>query len=75
MKNCNRRDSHGHHGSQRRELAQHAHSRGSHAFTDTRTSTQLQPRGAKRQLGYYFSVHTGSFRNPPNSDMDYSHDL
>jgi hypothetical protein len=53
MKNFNRRNSHGHHGSKRRELAQHAHSRGSHAFTHTLTSTQLQPRGAKRQLSYY----------------------
>ena len=44
MKKCNRRTSHGHHGSKRRELAQHAHSRESHAFTHTPTSTQLQPR-------------------------------
>ena len=29
IKNFNRRSSHGHHGSKRRELAQHAHSRGS----------------------------------------------
>ena len=36
-----RRSSHGHHGSKRRELVQHAHSRGSHAFTHTLTSTQL----------------------------------
>ena len=37
------------------------------------TRTHLQPRGAKRQLGYYFSVHAASlcFRNPPNSDMNY----
>ena len=40
MKNFNRRDSHGHHGSKRRELAQHAHSRGSHTFTHALTSTQ-----------------------------------
>ena len=33
MKNFNRRDCHGHHGSKRRELARHAHSHGSHAFT------------------------------------------
>ena len=26
------------------------------------TSTQLQPRGTKRQISYYFSVHAGSFR-------------
>ena len=63
MKNFNRRNFHGHdHGSKWRELAQHAHSHGSHAFTDTLTSTQLQPRGAKRQLSYYFSAHAGSFR-------------
>ena len=38
----------------RRELAHHAHSRGSHAFTHTLTSTQSQPRCcAKRQLSYY----------------------
>ena len=49
----NRRSSHGNHGSERRELAQHARSRGSHAFTHTLTSTQLQPLGAKRQLSYY----------------------
>ena len=36
--------SHGHHGSKRHELAQHALSHGSHAFTHTLTSTQLQPR-------------------------------
>ena len=53
MKNVNRRSSHGHHGSKCRELAKHAHSRGSHAFTRTLTSTQLQPRCAKRQLTYY----------------------
>ena len=61
MKNFNRRSSRGNHGSKRRELVQHTHSRGSHAFTHTLTSTQLQPRGAKRQLSYYFSVHSGSF--------------
>ena len=33
--NFNRRNSHGNHGSKRRELAQHARSRGSHAFTHT----------------------------------------
>ena len=46
MKNFNRRSSHGHHGSKYRELAPHAHSRGSHAFIHTLTSAQLQPRGA-----------------------------
>ena len=54
MKNCNRRSSsHGHHGSMCHKLAQHAHSRGSHAFTCTPTSTHFQPRCAKRQLSYY----------------------
>ena len=61
MKNFNRCSSHGYHGSKRCELLQHAHSCGSHAFTHTLTSTQLQPCGAKRQLSYYFSVHAGSF--------------
>ena len=38
MKNF-RHDSHGHHGSKRRKLAQHADSHGLHAFTHTLTST------------------------------------
>ena len=63
MKNFDRRSSHGHHGSNRRELAQHAHSHESHAFIHTLTSTQLQPRGAKRKLSYYVSVHAWSFRD------------
>ena len=33
--NFNRRNSHANHGSKRRELVQHAHSRGSHAFIHT----------------------------------------
>ena len=54
MKNFNRRSSHGHHGSKGCKLAQHAHWRGSHAFTHTLTVTQLQPRCAKCwQLSYY----------------------
>ena len=57
MKNFNRRSSHGH----RRKLAQHAHPHGSRAFTHALASTRLQPRGAKCQLSYYFSVHAGSF--------------
>ena len=52
-KNVNRRSSYGHHGSKRRELAQHAHQRGSHASTHTLTSTQLQPPCTKRLLSYY----------------------
>ena len=39
MTNFNRRNSHGHHGSKRHELVQHAHSHGSPAFTHTLTST------------------------------------
>ena len=35
MKSFNRRGSHGHHGSKRREQEQQAHSHGSHAFTHT----------------------------------------
>ena len=53
MKNFNRCSSHDHHGSKRCKLAQHAHSHGSHAFTHTLISTQLQPRCAKRQVSYY----------------------
>ena len=41
-KNFNRRSSHGHHGSKRRELAQAAHSHGPQAFTHTLTSTQVR---------------------------------
>ena len=61
MKNFHRRDSYGHHGSKRLELTQHVHPHGSHAFTRVLTSTQLQPRGAKCQISYYFWVHAGSF--------------
>ena len=46
----NRRSSHGHHGSKRRELAHHAHSRGSHAFSHTlyiNTSNQKQRKRTK----------------------------
>ena len=53
--NFNRRNSHGHHGSKHRELAQHA-------FTRTLTSTQLQPRGAKRQLSFFPPQYAGSVR-------------
>ena len=35
IKNFNRRNAHGYHGSKRLELAQHAHSREWHAFTHT----------------------------------------
>ena len=52
--NFDRRSSHGHHGSKRHELAQHAHSCGLHALARTLslTPTQLQRRCAKRQLSY-----------------------
>ena len=63
MKNFNRCSSHGDHSSKHRELSQHPHSCGSHAFTHTHTSTQLQPRTStqlhlqpccvKHQLSYY----------------------
>ena len=39
MKNFNRRNSHDHHGSKHRELAQHVHSGGSHTFTHSHTLT------------------------------------
>ena len=42
----NMRSYHDHRGSKRRELTQHAHARGSHAFTYTLTSILLQPRCA-----------------------------
>ena len=60
MKNFNSCSSHGQHGSKRRELAQHTHSRGSHSFTHTLTSTQLQRLCAKRQPSYYI-ISTESF--------------
>ena len=69
MKNFNRRSSHGHHGSKRRELAQHAHSRGSHSLTHF-ISTQLQPRGTRRQLSYLFFRACWVFscnHNPPRT--------
>ena len=61
MKNSNRRRSHGHHGSKRRELAQHAHSHGPHAFTHTLYVNTVQPRGAKRQLSYFIILNLGCF--------------
>ena len=73
MKNY-RRSSHGHHGSKCCKLVQHTHSHGSHAFTHTLTSTQLQLHCAKHQLSYYFSVHTVSFRVSviyTKHDLDY----
>ena len=60
MKNFNRRDSHGHRGSKRHELAHHAHSSGSHALIDSHDYTNTvtttlgeEPLCAKRQLSCY----------------------
>ena len=39
----------------------HTHMDRAHSLSHF-TSTQLQPRGMKRQLSYYFSVHAGCFR-------------
>ena len=74
MKNFNRRDSHGHHGSKRRELSQHAHSRGSHAFTRTLTINTVTTTRCKApaQLLFFNACWVCScFRNARNSDMDY----
>ena len=74
MKNFTRRNSDGHHGSKRRELAQHSHSRGSHAFTHTLyiytvTTTWYE---APAQLLFFIASWVFScFRNPPNSDIEY----
>ena len=68
MKNFNRCDSHGYHGSKRRELTQHIHSHGSHAFTHTLILTQFAP----AQLLFFSACWVVScFHNPPNHDMDY----
>ena len=69
MKNFNSCNSHDHYGSKRRELTQNAHSHGSRAFTHTLTPTQVQPRDAKSQLSYYFSVHAGSFRFSESTEL------
>ena len=69
MKNFNRHDSHGRHGSKRRE-----HSHGSHAVThalyiNAVTITWCE---APAQLLVFSACWVFScFRNPPNSDMDY----
>ena len=65
MKSFNSRSSHGYHGSKRRELTQlttHTHVDRTHSLTHVLTSTQLQPRDAKRQLSYYMSVPARFFR-------------
>ena len=57
MKYFIRRSSHGHHGSKRLELVQHAHLRGSHAFTHTLNSYNHIVRSASSaitELGIQF---------------------
>ena len=74
MKNFNKRDSHGHHGSKHPELVKHAHSHGLHAFThilyiNTVTTTWCV---APAQLLFFSACWVFlCFRNPPNFDMDY----
>ena len=51
MNNFNRRSPHG--SKRHANWRNNAHSRGSHAFTHTPTSTQLPPRCVKHQLSYY----------------------
>ena len=70
MKNFNRRSSHGHQGSKRRELAQHAtltwvarihsHTLHQHSYNDHGCG--------KCQLSYYFSVHAGFFLVPKSTE-------
>ena len=74
MKNFNRRNSHGHHGSKRCKLVQHAHSHGSHAFIhtlyiNTVTLTWCEVPTQLLFLGACFVF--SCLCNPPNSDMDY----
>ena len=72
MKKFYKRDSHGHHGSKRRELAQHIltwiariHS---HSYINTVTTTWCE---ALAQLLFFSACWVFScVRNPPNSDMD-----
>ena len=59
MKNSNRRSSHGHYGSKRRELVRQAHSRGSHALThktdiNTVTTTLYAASLAITEFGFEF---------------------
>ena len=71
-KNFNRRSSHGHHCSKRRELAQHAHSRWSHAFTHhtyLNTVTTTLRKAPAQQLQnlesiFYFEGTWGSGTKP-----------
>ena len=67
--NFNRRDSHGHRGSKPRELAQHPHSRGSHAVTHTLHQHSYNHVVRSSGSAIIFQCMLG--RNPPNSDMDY----
>ena len=39
----------------------HTHMDRTHSLTHLQQHGYKQPRGAKRELGYYFSVHAGSF--------------
>ena len=73
-KNFDRCNSRGHHGSKRRELAQHTHPHGSYAFTQTLyintvTTTWCE---VPVQLLFFNACWVFScFHNPPNTDMDY----
>ena len=76
MKNFNKRDSHGHHVTQSAANWRntHTHMDRTQSLTHLQSTQLQQPRGAKHQLSYYFSVHAvwsfrQCFRNPPNSDM------
>ena len=74
MNNFNRRNSHGHHGSKRREVSQDAHSHGSHAFTHTlyiSTVTTTWCEAPAQLLCVSACWVFSRFRNPPNSDMAY----
>ena len=70
LKNFNRHNSHGHHGSKCCELVQHAHSHGSHAFTHTLLHQHSYNHVVwSASLAFIFQCMLGL--NPPNSDMDY----
>ena len=75
MKNFNRHSSLGHHGSKskHRELAQYAHSHGSHAFTHTLTSTvtTMWCKAPAQLLPFSVCWVFSCFHNPTHSDVDY----
>ena len=79
----NRRDSHGHHGSKRRELAQHAHTHMDwvvriHSlthFTSTTVTTTWCEAPAQALLFVSACWVISCLRNPPNSDMAGLQDL